>query len=279
MIGKMALGTLRVLMLLFGAVAVFLLIFQHQLIYHPRTYSPGDLGKLPPRSVELRYSTSQGHQLCFYVPQREPTVSRPDRIWVMFPGNASLALDWLKFIAGAPNVRDAFLLIDYPGYGACEGSASPESIQESADGAVLTLAGVLHASRDELDGRLNVVGLSIGCATALEFSVQHPIGHAVLIAPFTTLREESRRIVGFPLCYLLLHNYDNRARLAELASRNNPPQIMAIHGAVDSTIPPGMSRELAVLFPHMIEFHEVHGADHNTILAAGLSLIYDAMRR
>lgn len=275
---SMALSTLRSLLVVFVAIALLLLLFQHQLIYHPRKDRPTYREKLPTHTVELKYQTSQGRQQCFYVPQRDSTLQMPARIWVMFPGNASLALDWLEFLAVAPDGSDAFLLIDYPGYGECEGSASPESTQESAEHAVVALAGALNMGRETLDKRLNVVGLSIGCATALKFAVRHPIEHAVLIAPFTTLREESRRMVGFPLCYLLLHNYDNRTRLAELASRQSPPTVTIFHGSADSTIPPAMGRELAALFPKMIDFHEVPGADHNSILSVALPQIYEAMQ-
>ena len=275
---SMALRTLRSLLVVFVAIAVLLLLFQHQLIYHPRKYRPIYREKLPINTVELKYQTSQGKQQCFYVPQRDSTLKVPARVWVMFPGNASLALDWLEFLAEAPDRSDAFLLIDYPGYGECEGSASPEAIQESVNKAVVELAGTLNTSHKELDERLNVIGLSIGCATALQFAAQHPIRHVVLIAPFTTLREESRRIVGFPLCYLLLHNYDNRTRLAELASRQSPPTVTIFHGSADSTIPPAMGRELAALFPKMIGFHEVPGADHNSILAAALAKIDWSMK-
>ena len=83
--------------------------------------------------MELNYETSEGKQLAYYVPPRDESFSGVPRVWVLFPGNASLALDWLKFIALAPERDDAFLLMDYPGYGGCEGSPSPASIQESAE--------------------------------------------------------------------------------------------------------------------------------------------------
>ncbi|MBA3963805.1 MAG: hypothetical protein H0X40_18155 [Chthoniobacterales bacterium] len=41
----------------------------------------------------------------------------PARVWVLFCGNGSLALDWLPLARRDQNTGDAFLLIDYPGYG------------------------------------------------------------------------------------------------------------------------------------------------------------------
>ena len=53
------------------------------------------------------------------------------RVWVLFGGNAGLALDWLGLLTQVNSPGVGFLLIDYPGYGACEGSASPETIRSS----------------------------------------------------------------------------------------------------------------------------------------------------
>jgi pimeloyl-ACP methyl ester carboxylesterase len=263
----------------FGLLAVLLLLFQNQLIYHPRANDADYRDRLPPRTVELKYTTSQGNQVCYFVPPKARSPAEPERIWVLFPGNASLALDWLTFISVAPRPSDAFLLIDYPGYGACEGSASAKSIEESAEQAVATLASALQTNREALDQRLNGLGLSIGCATALQFSVRHPIKELILVAPFTSLRDVARRVVGFPLCYLLRHNYDNLARLSELAARPAPPRVTVVHGTEDKTVPVRMGQELARLFPRMIEFHEIAGADHNTILGEGLPFIHAAMKR
>jgi pimeloyl-ACP methyl ester carboxylesterase len=84
--------------------------------------------------------------------------------------------------------------------------------------------------------------------------------------------------VGWPLCWLLLHNYDNRARLGELAARPRPPRVVIFHGDDDQSIPVAMGRELAAMFPGMIAFHEVPGAGHNTILSAARRQIFAAMR-
>jgi hypothetical protein len=59
----------------------------------------------------------------FYIPARN-NEQLPSRLWVAFCGNGSLALDWTTILAGYPNHNDAFLLLDYPGYGKCQGYAS-----------------------------------------------------------------------------------------------------------------------------------------------------------
>jgi pimeloyl-ACP methyl ester carboxylesterase len=258
-------------------VPLLLLGCQHAIIYHERPYRPSYQAWLPSNGVELRSTTKEGRQLSFYVPPQNRTLRQPKRLWVLFPGNASLALDWADFIQHAPDKDDGFLLIEYPGYGDSEGSASPKSIDEAAEAAFDTLAAKLGVTPAELNAKVNIIGLSLGSGAALNFSTRHPPRRMILIAPFTSLRDCARRLVGFPLHLLLRHNFDNRARLAELAAKQPTPTIAIFHGSEDITVPSRMGRELADLFPQMITFHEIQGSDHNSVIAESLPYIYGAM--
>ena len=266
-------GLLRVLAAAAFVIVILLLLFQHSLIYHPRPYSvPAE--ERNPALVPLAYTTSQGRQQAFYLPPR----SLPLRhLWVLFPGNGSLALDWLNYLDPPPDARDGFLLIDYPGYGDCQGSASPAAIQESAEAAFASLAQSLHTQPRALEENLNLLCISLGCATGLNFAVRHPVDRIILCAPFTCLRDMARRTVGWPLCLLLIHNYDNGARLGELAARSRPPRVAIFHGDDDRTVPNYMGRDLAARYPGMIAFHSVPGAGHNTVLEKTHSSIFALM--
>ena len=132
------------------------------------------------------------------------------------------------------------MLIDYPGYGACQGSPSPKAIEDSAEGAFRALAQSLKVEPGAIESNLDLICQSIGCATGLNFAVHHPVRRIILLAPFTSLRDMARRMVGWPLCWLLHHNFDNRARLRELAARAQPPQVTILHGDADMTVPTSM---------------------------------------
>jgi len=249
---------------------------QHSMLYHPRPYDASYADTLPHDGAELHFTTIAGKQVAFYLPA-ESADRLPKRIWVVFCGNGSLALDWAWLQAQDRQSRDAFLLIDYPGYGKSDGYATIATTRAAADNALDALAAHLGANEHEIESRLDVIGHSLGTAVALDFATRHPVGHIVLISVFTTLREEAATIVGGPLSHLLVENYDNRAALRQLARRSPLPRIDIFHGTDDDTIPIRMGRELAEDFPALVKFHPVAGGDHVSVIGKAAREVVAAM--
>src|SRR3954467_3185281 len=164
---------------------------QHALVYHPRPYDESYVYALPTNGVEINYTVANAKYVAFYVPGIHAT---PHRIWVAFCGNGSLALDWTSILKQYPPNGDAFLLIDYPGYGKNGGYATIASTRLSVDAALKTLLERLQITEDRLT--LCTIGHSLGAAVALDFGTNHRVKKIVLIAPFTTLREEAASIFG-----------------------------------------------------------------------------------
>jgi pimeloyl-ACP methyl ester carboxylesterase len=210
------------------ALAGLLFVQQHALIYHPRGYPAGFERMLPPGTSQIEYSIAAGRQVAFYVAPRSGETT-PARLWVAFTGNASVALDWLYIIEQWPNKSDGFLLVDYPGYGRSEGRAGIASTRASADAALVALAARLPVEMSDLEPRLCVLGLSLGCAAGLDFAARHPVQRIALLAPFTSIAEVAATTFGRPASWLLREDYDNRARLRELAARTPPPRIAIFH--------------------------------------------------
>src|SRR5437667_3957383 len=260
------------------AISLFSYFRQHSMLYHPRPYDAVYAHALPQHGVELHFTTFAGKQVAFYLAQ-ETDARLPKRIWVAFCGNGSLALDWTWLIAQDRQNGDAFLLIDYPGYGKSEGYATIASTRAAADRALDALANHLRIDESEIESRLNLIGHSWGTAVALDFAMRHPVQHIILISVFTTLREEAATMVGHPLSYLLIDNYGNRAALHKLAQRAPPPKIEIFHGTDDDIVPIRMSRELAETFPSIVKFHPVAGADHISVIGKAANEILSVMRQ
>ena len=248
------------------------------MLYHPRPYDAGYATALPRDGAELNFTAVAGRQVAFYLPCGQDR-QLPKRIWIAFCGNGSLALDWVQFINQDRHPGDAFLLIDYPGYGKSAGYATIATTRAAADKALDALATYLKVDEKEIESRLNLIGHSWGTAVVLDFARRHPVRRVILIAVFTTLREEAATMVGTPISYLLIENYDNRAALRELARRSPPPDVEIFHGTEDEDIPIRMGRELAEAFPAFVKFHPVAGSDHMSVLRNGIRDIIAAMNR
>lgn len=221
---------------------------------------------LPKNTTEFTYQTSSGRQVAFYVAPWADPGRPPERLWMLFGGNGAVALNWLGFLRDAPDPRAGYLLLDYPGFGACEGVPGRTSIRESSEQALAALAGRLGTVPAAFEGRLNLLGHSLGSATALQFAPAHCVSRIVLVASFSTLLAVAKHMVGWPMCHFVPDHYDNEARLAELARQNPRPAVAIVHGARDAVVPVTMGRRLAGLHPGWIAYHEVTAADHTSLL-------------
>ena len=239
--------------------------FQHKLMYMPRPYQPGELIMVEKgdhgRRISLR--TSQGTQVAFYVPPKDTTLAAPAFLWIVCGGNGSLSLDYVLDVT-AWDRRFGFIFIDYPGYGLCQGDATPTHIRESIRAVVPQVWRDLGWNEEVARAHTGVFGHSLGCAASLIAATEMGLNRAILCAPFTSMTDMAVRTVGWPLCYLNRHRYDNVARLRELEAAH--ADVRAFHGGNDEVIPVTMSRELARLFPQTFHFTELPQSHHSEIV-------------
>ena len=248
--------------------------------YQPRNYQPEQLkifDSWPGASI-IEYKTPEGMQSAFYLPQRSKPDGLPDKVWVIFSGIKSLALEWQPRLAKLSDKNIAFLLIDYPGYGLSKGVARAKRILLSSHTALAALADYLNVEQKIIEQRLCILGHSIGTGTALQFAVQVDVQKLVLISPFPDLRDlvvhRFGRMVGGFLNLINPEVYSNRERLDELATRFPPPEIIIFHGDKDDIIPIDMGRELAERHPSITVYHELKGAGHTDFISDYLDLIF-----
>jgi uncharacterized protein len=267
------------LILVFVAAIILLVallyFFQHKMIYFPRRYHDRLQSYLGQGVKEIRYRIGHSEQISYYHAKNKEKL--PDRIWMVMGGNASLALGWVDRLIDYPDSSTGFFLFDYPGYGQCEGSPSPEAILEATKAGIEALAHTLDCPVDTLHARMSILGHSLGAAAALQYAAQYPVQQLVLIAPFTSMEAMARESVGPVLSLLLQHHYDNEQRLREIIQQKTPPSITIVHGELDTIIPVEMGRELAALFSEHISYLEIAGGDHNQILDGQLPTLFRTM--
>jgi pimeloyl-ACP methyl ester carboxylesterase len=250
-------------------ILVYMYLNQDRMDIPRRQYRPDYQAMLPPRAVPLEYTISCGKQKSWYVPPKsaaEPTHA-PARVWLLFGGNASLALFWEETVMNSPDEDAAYILFDYPGYGFCEGTPTAKSIAEAAEAVVDQAAAYVGDAPAEFRQRpFGLMGHSLGTGMALQYAVAHPIEKIILIAPFTSTRAMANRMVTPLFGWILRHNIDNMAMLRQIAAKTDPPKVTVIHGSADEIVPVQMGRQIKEAFPNLVEYIEVKGADHTNIL-------------
>lgn len=267
----------RIVAVVFIAVHATLYFAQRRLVYHPRPYSSPNYLKdseaLRPHVLE--YSIEAGKQLAYYIPPAnavDPT-EKPKTLWVCFGGNGSRAMGWKNTIEEI-NVPDyAYLLIEYPGYGANEGSPNIEAIRKSSQKAYATLCDYLKIKTDDPDVQLNILGHSLGTATGLQFADSHPVANIVLAAPFSSIADMATRSYGPTVTYLLTERFDNINILQNLLRRDKRPAVYIVHGVNDNIIPVSMAQTMAKEFSEIITYKESPTADHINITNDAAAII------
>jgi uncharacterized protein len=256
-------------LLLVAFIALLPILFQESYIYHPRPYEVADLDRAKALGVKaIRYKTSQGNQTAFLY-QTEDTATPPTTLWIMFSGNGSVALDWFALPWSCKDPQTAFLLVDYPSYGFCEGKPNPETILENSEKAIQRLCELKSwkLGRDQLA----VLGHSIGGAAALQFAAAHPVKTIVVFSTFTSMADMVQEVTLIRLDWFLRHKFDNVARLKTILSQNPVPEIYIFHGDRDGVIPFTMGKNLHQIDPDRIHFSKVAGADHNDVIQKAVS--------
>lgn len=242
---------------------------QDGLVFPRRQYNPDYELMIIPGTIPLEYEISCGRQKGWYVPPRnaEDPASVPARLWVMFGGNGSVALGWKQVVESSPDAEAGFLLVEYPGYGFCDGSPSVDAIQESSDQLIVRLAEHLETTPEELlDRPVRVMGHSLGSGMATRFALRHKTDRIVMVAPFTSLRAMADGVVTPAFGWILRHRLDNIDALHQLTSGPDAPQVIVIHGTDDKVVPVTMGRQIAKTFPDHVHYVELEGADHVNLL-------------
>lgn len=132
------------------------------------------------------------------------------------------------------------LLFEYPGYGACLGVPSEESINSNLKRVFEFVRDALHWPTD----RLILYGQSIGtgpvCQLAMELNESGVhLGGVILQSPYTCLRDVAQFLAGTLASKLIKTSFNNLECVKKIVD-----PIMIMHGVKDTIIPLGHSDQL-----------------------------------
>lgn len=228
-----------------GCILIFLIIgcAQRQLLYFPTHEN----------SAELATSTNLTPWLdeskAYFGYARIPKTT--NRVWLIMHGNGGQAahrgymLDYFK-------PTDAVYILEYPGYGAREGSPSKNAFNEAAKMAYESL------SKQYGQTSVHVLGESIGSGPASFLAtLNNPPPRIVLVVPFDLIANVAQEKFPFlPVKLMLLDQWDNFESL-----RNYPNRLDIWAATHDQVIPIHHAKNLAKHLPRS-HFHEFQGT-HN----------------
>lgn len=273
--------TLRKLLISFlafvGAPIIGIVSCQHKLIYYPRAYpSTHDAQwKKETQGKVLTFETSAGKQQAYFFRARPHT--KPARLWLVCGGNGTLATEWTTFMKESAPAEDAYLLIDYPSYGANEGSPNPSNIRETLRHAVPMAAAELQWDQKTMQERTRIFGHSLGCAVALIGAEEFSLNRGVLLSPFTSTMDMTKEVVGVNLGFLVTHRYNNQ-KILQSISQQSHSHIELFHGLADGVIPAQMSCQLHAVAPQQFPLTLCEGCGHNDLQDRKSDAIVRAMK-
>jgi len=264
-------------LVLIGLPTIALVSCQHKLLYYPRAYpathdaqwSKQTQGKI------LSFQTSAGRQQAYLFRPRPQ--ANPERLWLVCGGNGTLATEWSSFMKYEAPPEDAYLLIDYPGYGANEGTPSPATIRESLQKAVPLAAAELQWDKSTLQQRTRIFGHSLGCAVALIGAEEFSLNRGVLLAPFTSTMDMTKQVIGVNVGFLVTHRFDNRKAMQSIA-RQPEARVHLLHGLRDGVIPASMSCDLHAISPEKFALSLREACGHNDWQDTQTKVIVEAMK-
>lgn len=249
---------------------------QSSLIYFPRPYGEGITKEWQADTSGkfIDFTTSQGKQRAFL----QGNLKSPRNLWILCGGNGTVALDWADWISEHASQEDAWLLMDFPGYGDCKGKPNPDRIRENLKTAVPLAWNACGHSGAPDPARLRFFGHSLGAAACMIAATEFKIQRGILLAPFTSTMDMARQVTGMPLGFLVWHRFDNSARLAELSARG-PGEVVIFHSDDDNVIPVSMSRRLAEEHKDHVRLVELSTAGHNSIQQTDPQAVSEALEK
>lgn len=245
------LGTaLKVAAAMLIGVPLLAFLLQERLIFMPQPLAEAALADVRlrfPKGQNVFARTADGIRVhAWHIP------GPPNAPLVLYFGGNAEDVSWmLGETDAAPSV--GWLLVDYRGYGASEGSPSEAAL--AAD-ALLWFDKFSPQSK-----KIIVLGRSLGSGVAVRLAAERKVDAVMLVTPFDSLVEVGKRHYPFlPVSLLLKHRFDS----VSLAPKITTP-LLCLAASRDSIIPPDHARLLYDAWAGPKRWVTLEEAGHNTV--------------
>jgi fermentation-respiration switch protein FrsA (DUF1100 family) len=219
---------------------VIVYLVQDRLIFYPQTLADArreDVVRRFPAVREISLSGTDGTRLHAWLVKSSISDFAP--LVLYFGGNAE-EVSWMLEAIGDPRGGETpgidWLLADYRGYGASEGSPSERAL--FADALVLYDYAARLPGADAR--RTYVFGRSLGSAVAVHIAAERAVAGVILVTPFDSLISVAKHYDPYlPVGWMLKHRFDSISR----APRVRVPLLCFI-AEHDDVVPPAHAERL-----------------------------------
>ena len=216
--------------------SLVMMCLQRRMIYYPTRLTPNQEAQIAAQNRFVPWRNPAGQIIGWELPARGAAAGTV----LIVHGNAGCAVD--------------VFVLEYPGYGAREGSPSEKSFLAAAEGAFVTLTN---------NGPIYVVGESLGTGVAADLAKSHSqqIAGLALLMPYNKLAAVAQAKMPFlPAGLLLWDRFDSEDWLK---SYHGP--IKFVLAGKDEVIPTKFGRRLFDSYNCPKSLQIIPGAHHNDV--------------
>ena len=242
---------------------VLIYFLQERLIFMPQPLAQDPLRAYPGAAIEeVNLHTSDGVRLHGWLVKAAKT-QQPAPILIYFGGNAE-EVSWL--VSTVDHYAGwSLLLVNYRGYGRSEGK--PGEAELFADALQI----YDYAARRALDGRVALMGRSLGSGVAVHLAAKRRVAGVILVSPYDSVESVAKGIYPYlPIGLMLKHRFDS----ISLAPAIKTPLLCLVAGE-DRVIPRPHSERLYAAWGGRKSWRDFPGAGHDSI--AGEPAYWDAI--
>ena len=232
---------------------VLIYFLQERLIFFPQPLTQDPLQANPGAAIEeVSMVTADRVRLHGWLVKATPTQTAAPLL-IYFGGNAE-EVSWLASSAGQ-YAGWSLLLVNYRGYGRSEGK--PGEAELFADALQI----YDYAARRAGDGRVAVMGRSLGSGVAVYLASQRPVAGVILVSPYDSVESVAKGVYPFlPISLMLKHRFDSLARAPGVKA-----PLLCLVASADRVIPRPHSERLYAAWGGPRQWREIRPADHDSL--------------